>query len=51
MLQEIPCCELMPDVVSSGSGISACEKGKLYEEVLGLLRKIMSQLLTPEVVS
>ena len=42
---------LTPNVVSFNAAIGACEKGKQWEEALGLLLEMAHQLLTPNVVS
>ena len=42
---------LTADVVSCNAAISACEKGRHWEEALGLLEEITGQLLTADVVS
>ena len=51
MLQEMMHQLLTPAVVSFSAAISACEKGKHWEEALRLLQEMMHQLLTPNVVS
>ena len=42
---------LMPDVASYSAAISACEKGKHWEEALRLLQEMLHRSLTPDVVS
>ena len=42
---------LTPDVVSHSAAISACEKGKHWEEALGLLQEMLRRSLTPDAVS
>ena len=42
---------LTPDVVSHNAAISACEKGKHWEEALRLLQDMLQRSLTPSVVS
>ena len=51
MLQEMVHQLLTPDVVSFPASISAFEKGKQWEEALGLLQEMVHQLLTTDVVS
>ena len=51
MLQEMMHQLLAPDVVSANSALSACEKGKQWEEAFGLLQDMIHQLLTPNVLS
>ena len=42
---------ITPDVVSHSASISACEKGKHWEEALRLLQEMLQRSLTPDVVS
>ena len=42
---------LPPDVVSHNVVISACEKGKHWEETLRLLQEMLHRSLMPDVVS
>ena len=42
---------LTPSVVSHNAAISACEKGKHWEEALRLLQKMLHRSLTLSVVS
>ena len=42
---------LTSDVVSHSAAISACEKGKHWEEALRLLQKMLHRSLTPGAVS
>ena len=42
---------LTPSVVSWNAAISACEKGKQWEEANGSLQEILRQLLKPDVLS
>ena len=42
---------LTPEVVSHNAAISACEKGKHWEEALRLLQEMLHRSLTPDVVS
>ena len=42
---------LTPDAVSHSAAISACEKGKHWEEALRLLQEMLQRSLTPDVVS
>ena len=51
MLDEMVHQLLRPDVVSWNATISACEKGKHWEEALGLLQEMMHALLAPDAVS
>ena len=43
MLQEMVHQSLMPNVVTYSAAISACEKGKHWEGVLGLLQEMVPQ--------
>ena len=42
---------LTPNAVSWNATMSACEKGKQWEEALGLLKEMVHELLTPDAVS
>ena len=42
---------LAPDVVSHSAAISACEKGKHWEEALRLLQEMLQRSPAPNVVS
>ena len=42
---------LTPNVVSHNAAISACEKGRHWEETLRLLQAMLHRSLTPDVVS
>ena len=42
---------LTPNVVSYSAAMSACEKGKQWEEAFALLQEIVRRVLTPNVVS
>ena len=42
---------LTPDSVSHNAAISACEKGKHWEEALRWLQEMLQRSLTPNVVS
>ena len=45
------CKLLTPNVVSHNAAISACEKGKHWEEALCLLQEMLHRSITPDVVS
>ena len=51
MLQEVMHYLLTPNVVSRNSAISACEKGKHWEEALGLLKEMVHESLTQNAAS
>ena len=51
LLREMPCQFVIVDVVGYSAAISACKKGKLWEEALRLLQEMMHHLLTLNVVS
>ena len=51
MLQEMLHRSLTPDVVSHSAAISACEKGRHWEEAIRLLREISHSALIADVVS
>ena len=51
MLQRVADQMLTTNSVSWNAAINACEKGKEWERALGLLKVMVHQLLTPNIVS
>ena len=49
-MREMYCSSLEPNVVSYSAAISACEKGKQWEQALNLLQEMARSQLEPDVI-
>ena len=51
MLLQVTCRALSPNEISYNAAISACEKGKQWEEALRLLKQMTCRALTHDEIS
>ena len=50
-MREMRCSQRPPNVISYSAAISACEKGYKFEEMLSMLRDMLSIRVDPNVTS